>query len=87
MAVAVGWVGDCVGSAVDALITLVGGSRKNDEIVGVGIFGGTTVGCGLSGVHPDKSRPKRIERTHAFGERSVRFAVSVMPPLVHHLIE
>ena len=87
MVAAVGCGDAYMGDAVGAPVTLVGGSRKSDDTVGVGMFGGTAVGCGLSDVHPDKSRPTLMERTHTFVECSVRFAIGVMPPLVYRLIE
>ena len=83
---ALGCGGACAGGAVGAPANLVGGSRKSDDTVGVGMFGGTAVGCGIRDVHPDKSRPTLIKRTHTFVECSVRFVIRVIPPLVYHLM-
>ena len=75
-----------MGNVVGAPVIEVGGSRKSDDRVGVGMFGGTAVDCGLIDVHADKSRPTLIMRAHTFVECSVRFVIRVMPPLVYHLM-
>ena len=66
--------------------TLVGGSRKSDDMVGVGMFGATAGGCGLRDVQAAKSRLTLMERTHSFVECSSSFAIGVMPALIHYLI-
>jgi len=53
---ALGCSGDSVGGAVGTSATLVGVSRKSDDMVGVDILRGTVVGGGLIDVHPDTSR-------------------------------